>query len=453
MTVDLVLKGGRIVTSRGILEAEIAVEQGKIVAIAKETHKHRADRVLNVSGLFVLPGLIDAHVHSCDPGFIRESFRTGTQAAAVGGVTTIIDMASSVELRTSTVAKFERKKEVGEKEAFVDFGLYGGEIADEKDLQEVGELVNVGVMGFGELMMCGDSPVRDDGILSQAFRLVSEAKSLAAIHAEDNAVIKHCRERLVDKGRTDITAFADARPNLAEQKAIRKAISLAEKARCRLHICHLSTSEGVGLVRNAKVRGLKLTTEVCPHHLFLTREAYKKLGPYVVTTPPLRRKQDLEALWGGLRDGTIDLVVSDHCAFSKAEKDVGRKDVWSTPPGVPGLETLALMMLGMGVRQDRISLERFVEVCGELPAKVLGLFPKKGIVGLGSDADLLVVDLHARHKITADDLRCVADYTPFEGWTVDAKHVLTLVRGEVVAKEGEVVGKMGFGKFVRPLSG
>lgn len=448
---DLVLKGGKIVSSTGIIESDVAVDQGKIVGISKETNLPKADTVLNVCGLFVLPGIIDAHVHVCDPGFIRESFRTGTAAAAAGGVTTIIDMASSAQLRTSSVVMLKRKREMAEKESFVDFGLYGGEISDEKDLVEIGDLVRAGVVGFGEIMMCGDMPVKNDEILLEAFRLISRAKSVAAVHAEDNSVLTDLKQRMVSKGRKDVMAFADARPKEAEIQAIAKALILSRKANVSLHVCHLSTREGLDSIRGAKARGMHVTTEVCPHHLFLTRDSYTELGPHVVTTPPLRTKYDAHALWSGLYDGNVDLVVSDHCAFKKKEKDVGLQDVWKTPPGVPGLETLALVMLGKGVNEGKISLEKFVKASSENPAKIFGLYPKKGTLQKGSDADMLVVDLHKQHKIKAEDMKCVADYTPYEGWIVNADHVMTLVRGRIVAKDGEIVGKMGYGNFVKPL--
>jgi D-hydantoinase len=450
MSVDLVLKGGKIATSTGVVEADVAVDQGKIVDIAKETNLPKADTVLNVSGLFVLPGIIDAHVHVCDPGFIRESFRTGTAAAAAGGVTTIIDMASSGQLRTSSVVMLNRKKEVAEKESFVDFGLYGGEIADEKDLVEIADLVRAGVVGFGEIMMCGDMPIKNDEILLEAFRLISRAKSVAAVHAEDSSVLIGMKQRMMSRGRKDAMAFADARPNEAEVQAIAKALILSRKVNARLHVCHLSTREGLDSIRGAKARGMHVTTEVCPHHLFFTRDSYSEMGPHIITTPPLRTKYDAHALWNGLCDGTIDLVVSDHCAFKKKEKDVGLQDIWKTPPGVPGLETLALLMLGKGVNEGKISLEKFVKASSENPAKIFGLYPKKGSLQRGADADMLVIDLHNQHKITAEDMKCVADYTPYDGWVVNAKHVMTLVRGRVVAKDGEVVGKMGYGNFVKP---
>jgi D-hydantoinase len=450
MTVDMILKGGKIVTSTGVVEADVVVDGGKIVEISKVANLPEADKVLNVSGLFILPGIVDAHVHVCDPGFIRESFRTGTAAAAAGGVTTIIDMASSGQLRTSSVVMLNRKKEAAEKEAQVDFGLYGGEIADEKDLVEIGDLVRAGVVGFGEIMMCGDMPVKNDEVLLEALRLISRAKSLAAVHAEDNSLLTAMKRRMMSTGRRDAAAFADARPNEAEQQAVAKALILSRRVNGRLHVCHLSTREGLESIRAARARGMPVTTEVCPHHLFLTRDSYAELGPLVITTPPLRTKQDAYELWKGLNDGTIDLIVSDHCAFKKKEKDVGLQDVWKTPPGVPGLETLALLMLGKGVSEGKVSLEKFVKASSENPAKIFGLYPKKGALQKGADADMFVVDLHKQHKITVEDMKCVADYTPFEGWIVNAKHVMTVVRGRIVAEEGQVMGKLGYGKFVKP---
>jgi D-hydantoinase len=450
MAVDLILRGGKIVTSTGVTEADVAISEGKIASVSKNSELSQGGKILNVGGMFLLPGIIDAHVHVCDPGFIRESFRTGTSAAAVGGVTTILDMASSGQLRTSSLVMFDKKKHMAENESFVDFGLYGGEIADEKDLVGVSDLARAGAVGFGEIMMSGDTPVKNDEVLMEAFGLISKVKSIAAVHAEDNAMLNAMRQSLVSKGRKDVAAFADARPNEAEAQAIAKALILARKANVNLHVCHLSTREGLSLIQAAKSRGSHVTTEVCPHHLFFTKESYGELGLGLITTPPVRSKYDSHALWNGLYDGTVDLVVSDHCAFKKKEKDVGLQDVWKTPPGVPGLETLALLMLGKAVTEGKISLEKFVKVSSENPARLFRLYPRKGSLQKDSDADILVVDLHQRHKIKAEDLKCVADYTPYEGWEVQAEHVMTLVRGRVVAERGQVTGKMGYGAFVKP---
>ena len=333
MTVDLVLKRWQDCDFNWRHGAGIAVDQGKIVALAKEPHLPEADKVLNVSGLLILPGLIDAHVHLCDPGFIRESFDTGSSAAAVGGFTTVIDMASSAQLRTSTVNMFLKKKELGERESIVDFALYGGEISDENDLKEIGKIVEAGAVGFGEIMMSGDTPVKNDEVLLEAFSVISKEKSIAAVHAEDNSILNYYKNELISEGRKDVKAFAEARPSLAEAEAISKTLLLSKETGVNLHICHLTTKEGSELIRNSKALGSRVTTEVCPHHLYFTRDDYEKLGPYIITTPPLRTKDDVEELWRGLKDGNIDLLVSDHCAFTKKEKAIGWKDVWKTPPG------------------------------------------------------------------------------------------------------------------------
>lgn len=448
MTVDLVLKGGKIATPTGIVEAGIAVDGSKIVALSKETRLPKANKVLNVRGLLILPGLIDAHVHLCDPGFIRESFETGTKAAAAGGFTTVIDMASSMELRTSTVDMFLKKKELGERESYMDFAMYGGEISDERDLTEIRGIVEAGAVGFGEIMMAGDTPVKNDEILLEAFCLISKEESIAAVHAEDNAALNHCKNKLISEGRKDIQAFADARPSLAEAEAISKTLLLAKETGVRLHICHLTTREGSDLIRRSKALGSRVTTEVCPHHLYFTRADYEKLGPLIITTPPLRTKDDVDELWKSLNDGNIDLLVSDHCAFKKNEKEIGWKDVWKTPPGIPGLETLAFIMLGKAVRKGWIKLERFVEVTSMNPAKIFGLYPKKGCLLPGADADFTVVDMKKDFKISSKDLKCVSDYTPYEGWAVKGGPVITIVRGEIVAENGEIVGKTGYGRFV-----
>jgi allantoinase len=449
MTVDLVLKGGKIATSTGVIDAGIAVDQGKIVALAKETHLPKASRELKVDNLYVLPGLIDAHVHLCDPGFIKENFETGSRAAAFGGFTTVIDMASSAQLRTSTLDMLLKKKQLAEQQSIVDFALYGGEVADENDLKEVREIVQAGAVGFGEIMMCGDSPVENDEVLLEAFEKISRERSIAAVHAEDNSILNHHKNELIYEGRKDVQAFADARPSLAEAEAVSKAILFSEDTGVNLHVCHLTTREGADLIRLSKHQGSQVTTEVCPHHLYFTRNDYDKQGPYLVTTPPLRSKGDLEELWRSLNDGNIDILVSDHCAFTKKEKEIGLKNVWKTPPGVPGLETLAFVMLGKAVKAGRMTLERFVELTSLKPAEIFGLYPKKGSLQVGADADFTVIDFKKDFRISSKDLKCVSDYTPFEGWKVRGGPVMTIVRGTIVAEDGAIVGKTGQGRFVQ----
>jgi len=445
--VDLVLKNGKIATSSGIFEAGIAIDGEKIVAIAKDDALPKADLTIDMKHNVALPGIIDSHVHVCTPEGIRETFETGTKAAAAGGVTTIIEMPSLWSRLTTTMKNLQWKKQTGEKQAFVDFALYGGEIQDEKDLNEIEDLIKAGVVGF-KITMGGRTAIKDDATLMKALQKISKMDSTASFHAENNSLLKYFKTKLMDEGRNDLEAHADSRPPLIEVEAISRAILYSKISDSKIHICHLTTKEGVKLVERAKRKGIKITSETCPHFLFFTREDYSQYGPSIITNPPLRSKHDVEALWNGLAKGTVDIIVTDHCAYSKKEKEIGWTDVWKTPVGIPGLETLVCLLLSEGVNKKRITLERFVQISSETPAKIFGLYPKKGTIRVGSDADITIIDLKKENVISGDKLQCVADYTPFEGWKVRGWPILSLVRGKIVMENGEIKGRSGFGKFI-----
>jgi len=448
MLVDTIIKNGKIATTRGVYKAGIAIDDGKIVAVAKEPNLPKANSILDISGNFVIPGPIDTHVHIYDPEFIKETFETGTQAAAVGGVTTVLEMPTVGEQATTTVAGFRWKKKIGEKEAVVDFGLYGGEIMEEKDTLEIADLVREGVVGFKVTFGGGPTAAKNDGIIIDSFQRIAKTGSLASVHAENQQLFFYFKDKVIAEGCKDPVAHSKSRPNIVEAEAILRAALLSRWAGNRVHIAHMSTKEGVELVREAKERGQRITAEVCPHHLLLTKKDYTKFGPYIAINPPVRSKEDVAALWVGLADGTVDALATDHCAFSKNEKDIGWSDIWKTPPGIPNLETGVTLILSEGVNKGRITLERFVGVTSENPARIFGLYPRKGAIEVGSDADLTVVDLKRKHTITADQLRSAGDFTPFDGWKVKGKPILTMVRGAIVAQEGEVVAKPGHGCFI-----
>jgi len=446
--VDLVIKNARIVTVRDIYTGGIAVDNGKIVAICKDPLLPSADSIIDADGKEVLPGAIDAHVHVYIPGWLSETFETGTKAAAVGGVTTIIEMPSLDEFLTTTVKNFEKKKAIGEKEAVVDFALHAGEIQEEKDFLEIADLVRAGVAGFKITMGGGPTAVKNDGIVFESFKRIGEANSLAMVHAENHQLANYFFHKVVGEERKDPAAYSDSRPNIVEAEAIARAVSLAGVAKNSLHICHMTTKEGVKLVRRAKNEGKLVTAETCPQFLLLNKSDYGKYRHHIIMNPPVREKDDNLALWNALGDGTVDCIVTDHCAYSKEEKDAGLKNIWETPPGIPGLETVMTLLVSEGVNKNRIELQRIVQLCCENPAKIFGLYPRKGVIQVGSDADLIMMDLKKEDVIRADKFQCIGEFTPFENWRIKGKPVLTLVRGQIVADDGNVVGKPGYGEFI-----
>ncbi|KUO42928.1 MAG: hypothetical protein APU95_00300 [Hadesarchaea archaeon YNP_N21] len=442
---DLVVENARVVTPIGIFEGGIAVEGGRICAVAKDPLLPPADSVIDAGKKILMPGAVDAHTHVYLPGFIKETFKTGTMAAAVGGTTTIIEMPST---DTNTVKNFEERRKIAEGEAIVDFALHSGEIQEERDTLEISGLVRAGTTGFKITMGGGSTAARHDGIILESFMEIGKTGSIAIVHAENHQLYEHFRRKIAQEGRNDPSAYSDSRPNIVEAEAISRAILFARFAGNRLHIAHMTTKEGVELVRDAKDRGQPVTSEVTPQALLLNKNDYLRYKHYIVYNPPARDEEDNLSLWNAINEKIVDCIVTDHCAYTKEEKDVGIKNILETPPGIPGLETKLTLMLSEGVNKGRISLMKLVELCCESPAKIFGIFPRKGAIQVGSDADFLLVDIEKEDKISVDKLRSVGEFTPFEGWRTKGWPVLTVVRGEVVAEDGEVVGKPGYGKFI-----
>jgi D-hydantoinase len=446
--VDLVLKGGKLVTSRGLVEAGVEVNDGKIASISKASKLRKAVKVIDCRGKIILPGVVDVHAHIFSPGWLKETFRSGTKAAALGGVTTVLDMPSMRPFASSSPQGFQRKLAHVEREAYVDFGLYGGEIEYRQHVDAISDLVELGAVGFK--MITGGPGYIDEGVLIDAFRRIALNDSIAVVHAENQTLIHYFLQLARQRRRRDPAAWAEFRPSTVEEEAIRRVMLFASVAGNRLHIAHLTSKRGLEAVKTAKATNSKVTTETCPHYLLLSTKDYRRYGHRMVVTPPIKKGQDSEALWEGINDGTIDLITSDHCAYYKKVKDKGARSVWATPPGIPGLETMLPLILSEGVNKSRISLRRLTQVMSEAPARIFGLYPRKGTIRQGADADLTIVDLKRRYRIDAEIFECAGDFSPFDGWRVRGGPVITVVRGNVVAECGQIVGSAGYGRFTKP---
>jgi dihydropyrimidinase/allantoinase len=456
-SIDLAIKGGKIVTPEGIFKAGIGVKRGEIVTIAKEHSLPPADTVIDVTGNFILPGVIDAHTHLREPGrTIREDFETGTKAAAASGVTTVFEMPLAIPCVASAEILQQRREIVG-KRAVVDFGLYGG--AGMHNIDKIPELAESGAIGFktflhgppeGRDIEFEGAYATDDGALFEILNAIATTGLVSSIHAENNAIIRFLTQKLKKEGRKDVMAHPDSRPNFVEAETISSVIILANAAGARLHIAHLSTREGLNLIRQAKVRGQKITVETCPHYLTFTATVMNKLGPYVKINPPLRSEEDVAELWNGLNDGSIDMIVSDHAPYTREEKDPGWTNIWKAQSGAPTIETLLPLLLNK-VNEGKLTLETLVRVTSERTAQVFGVYPRKGTIRVGSDADFAIVDLN---KVVTVDKKTMyskaRELTPYDGWKVRGWPVMTIVRGQVVMKDGDVIGEPGYGEFISP---
>jgi dihydroorotase (multifunctional complex type) len=449
--IDLVITNGKIVTPQSIFSAGIGINEGKIVAICGDRHLPKADQVLDVHGNFILPGFIDSHTHI---ETYPEDFESGTKSAAAGGITTIFEMPFTREGAVSSAKKLHERRKRLERKAVVDFALYGG--AGIHNLDTVLDLAGAGAIAFKTFLnaIYGDILegvfVTDDGELLKMFQAVAQTNLPSCIHAENDEVIQMLGEKIKRSGRKDPIIHAESRPGYTENLAISTVSILSRIAGVHAHICHMSTKEGVQIVRRAKAIGQRITSETTPHHLLLTAKNMKEFGPYAKVNPPLRSKPDLEELWRGLDDGTVDIITTDHSPHPKEEKDRGWSNIWDAPPGAPGFET-TLQLLLTKVNEGKISLGKLVEKTSENVAKTFGIFPKKGVIQVGSDADLTIVNMKKESKINSEKMYTKAkDVTLFDGWKVKGLPETTIVEGKIVMKDGIVIGRPGDGSFISP---
>jgi allantoinase len=457
---DVTFANGRLVTPGGIVEASVGVRNGRIAAIAESPPS--ASETIDLGGTYVLPGLIDAHVHFRDPAYPEwEDFDTGTAAAAAGGVTTVFEMPNA-QVGIATADLLVERAETVQPRARVDFGLFGG--ASHHNLDEIPAMASAGAIGF-KTYLIRPYPGRDenfsrcwvenDAQLFQAFEAVAATGRVAAAHCENQSLIDHATARLRAAGRQDLLALFDSRLPVTEVEAVSRAVLIARETGARLHIVHLTTGEALSVVARARAAGQVLTAEATPPHLYFTREVVQTQGPYGLHIPPLRQQADVDALWEGLRRGSVDYIATDHAAFSDpADKEVGWQDPWQVKCGDALIESMLPLLL-TDVNAGRFGLGEVARWCSEAPAHIFGLYPRKGALQLGSDADLTVVDLEAEYRI--DKSRYYSRggplAHPFDGWKCKGKPVMTVVRGRVVMRDGVVVGDPGWGTWVKPESG
>jgi allantoinase len=452
MSVDVVIVNGKLVTSDSVIEADLVIDGGKFTAISMGQPLPDAKRVVDAEGNHVLPGVVDEHVHFQDMGRSAVAdFIESSTAAAIGGVTTAMEMPLTIPA-TTTARAFEEKRKVAEEKFIVDFALYGGAVPG--NLDELPKMVSAGAVGF-KAMMAGSVPglfeILDDGLLLDTFNVIGECNSIITVHAENEAVISNLESRLKAAGRTDAAAFFESRPVVQELEAITRAAMLAAETDCHLHVVHVSCPQGIDLISQRKEEGQRITAETGPHYLLLSEEDAHRLGPYVKFSPPARSKKETERLWKQLADGKVDTLGSDHGAHEKENKEKGWNNIWDAGNGALGVETMLPVMLSEGVNGGIISIQQLVSLISTNPAKLFGIYPQKGAIQVGSDADVVIVDLNREHTIKSENLHTRQKHTPFEGLVVRGMPVLTMVRGETVMENGKVVGKPGFGRFVRPV--
>jgi allantoinase len=442
----VLIMNGKILHADHLVPTDIMVENGRIESVGNP-RRSGVDKQIDAKGRLILPGLVDAHAHLHDPAFTnREDFTSGTQAAACGGVTTVIEMVLSTPV--DTPQRVRTKIQDGKKRSLIDFSLHAG-MMNLKNLHNIGPIAKIGVRSF-KTFTCKPY-YADDHTLMSLMRETSMQGSLLNVHAEDEQTANENFAQLMADGRKDPMAHTEWKPNVAEERAVEKVVQFAKAIKARVHISHMSTKEGTAIVRAGKRHRVQVTAETCPHYLTFTRDDMRRQGPYLKMNPSLKDRRDVRALWKGLSDGSIDIVTSEHAPGTRSEKEVGWTDIWKAWGGVPAIETMLPVLLSEGINKRRISLSTLQRVCCENPAKIFGMYPKKGVIRKGADADLVIVDLKVKRKVRAEDLHYRVGWTPYEGWTLKGWPTMTMRRGEILYQDEQVVGRPGSAEFL-PMS-
>jgi dihydroorotase (multifunctional complex type) len=444
LIVDSVFTNAKAYLNGQIVDCSIAIEEGKIFKIGKETQMPNADEKTNLQNLLVLPGLIDEHVHLRDEGkAYKEDFTSGTAAAAAGGFTTVLDMPNNDPV-TMSVETLRNRMRIAQRKILVNVGFYS---EFPKKLSEVQEIAVEGAVGFKLFMGCqvGGLNIDDDQSLREALKEAAKSNVPVAVHAEDKASLTANEIKLKKAKKNSAADFLRAHTETVESKAIQRLLKLSEQTNVQLHFCHVSTAEGLSAIIEAKKSGRKVTCEVTPNHLLLSSDDLKRYGQIAIISPPLRNKTHIDALWKGLENGFVDTLGSDHAPHAQSEKTVST--VWDVKVGVPGLETTLPLILTL-VKKNRLTLPQVVQLLAVKPAEIYGL-NDRGTLEQGKNADLTVVDFNCQFKIDASKFKSKAKFSPYDGWDVKGKPVKVIVNGQLVFDEGEIVAKAGSGLNAR----
>jgi len=461
---DHVVKDGTIVTARESYRGNIYVRDEKIAAISAVELPGEAKEMTDAQGKYVLPGFIDTHVHSRDGvngAHYKEDFHHSTMAAACGGITSVYEM-PNCNPAVFNVENLNKLIECITPKANVDFGVWGLCLGDLNN-SELEALNDAGVVAFKffwgyaidaknyQLIynykegMEDVIPPLDQGQVYKIFREVARTGKPVGIHAENFDIIKLLTEEVIASGDESYEAMLRSRPPMSEITIIEAAISIAKELGTRLQILHLATGDGVELVRRAKAEGVSVTAETCPHYLSLTDKDAAKHGALMKGYPPVRKQYDQDLLWAGLNSGALSHVCSDHAPHTAEEK---QKGLWSAPAGMAAIETMCYIMIN-AVSDGKLSINKLADVLSEQPARLYGMHPMKGSLEIGSDADIVILDMDSEYTFHQEDMHSRTKLSPYDGRRLKGKPVQTILRGRTIARDGQLVEKAS-GKFIRP---
>ena len=461
---DHIIKNGTVVTGNDCFQADLYITGGKIVAVTKAELPEEGREVTDATGKYIFPGFIDPHVHSREGRFgarHKEDFSYSSASAICSGFTTIFEM-PNCNPATWNVDEVHALEEEITPKAFSDFGLWGMCLGDINN-RYIGAMSEAGVIGFKffwgyaidprgyQLIYNYDKsmehvvPPLDTGDIYKIFRAVAETGNVLAIHAENIDIIKALTEEARDGSLSPYDELLASRPVVSELSTISEAVLLAREFGTKLHILHVPSAGSADLIRMARREGVDITAETCPHYLALTNEDAERIGPRMKTHPLVRTKRDQEILWERIKDGTISFVASDHATHTFKDK---AKPFWDALPGIAGLETMSMIMLD-SVNKGMISLNDITRLLSENAARRYGLFPNKGSLEVGTDADIAIVDMDQEYVFKAEDMHSKIKMSPYDGMHFKGRVVKTFLRGKVVYDNGEIIGEP-MGRMVRP---
>lgn len=445
----ILIKAGKIINHDAITEnANILIENEKIKAITKEDLRSQANMVLDASDLWVFPGGVDSHSHLNDPGLTEsEDYFTGTCSAAAGGITTVLDHPLTIPI-TADRKSFLEKKAEAEKKAVVDYALWAAALPDNMD--QIIDLSELGAIAFKSfLSYSSEIPSVNMGELWEIMKIISATGRILGVHCENQQIIDAMEKPYRRKNTRDFTDYAEGRGELAEILASVEAITLAKATGARLHIVHASSPDVVDKVWEEASKGYKITVETCPHYLILTKDALNQWGPFAKCAPPLRSKKHVDGMWERVKQGKVNFIGSDHATYTFEEKEAPTS-IWDVPAGITGIQTMIPLIFSEGIKKRGLSPCLLSALTSTNTAKAFGLFPRKGYIGVGSDADLCFIDPNSSWEIKREDLFYKMKWSPYIGMKLSGRIVHTMVRGRIVYSEGKIMVKPGSGKFLQP---
>ena len=445
-----IVRGGTVVTETGVFQADIVIRGGLIAGLTSDASDllSSADEVIDAARLTILPGGIDPHTHMREPSNLdREGFATGTAAAAAGGITTIVEMPQS-DPPVTDAASFALKRAAIGRHAITDVALYAGAIG--QDSAQLREQAEAGAVAF-KCFMCGSSPQFpgiQDAQLWEALQTVADLNMLLTVHAENDFLLTAGIARLQALGRHDPLAHCESRPPLVEVEAVRRAIYLAGEANAHVHIAHVSAAGSLAAIAEAKHAGAWVTAETCPQYLLLTEDDVVRLGPWARCAPAIRTRDHVDAMWRGLADGTLDFVCSDHAPYAASEKEPGFASIWQAPLGLNVVQFMNPAVLSEAIHTWGFPPEHCAAITATNAARIFDLYPQKGVIQVGSDADLVLYDFAREQTLSNDQLLTRHKHSPLDGRTIRAQVVRTILRGETIYADGRVTVEPGYGRFV-----